>query len=123
MSATACVARYGLERKRHRIEARWSMSYGLELEFADNGERFSRARMKVKRLLRKTSGEYPVKTGRHARARLERAPQTPPIHREGHPHGAEKPPRRRVGMALADLERGLEDTDRRGTPSDVPVSK
>jgi hypothetical protein len=79
--------------------------------------------MKVKRLLRKTSGEYPVKTGRHARAGSSARRKRAPIHREGHPHGGEKPPRRRVGMALADLEHGLEDTDRRGTPSDVPVSK
>ncbi len=29
--------------------------------------------------------------------------------------------RRRVSQAAADLERGLQDTDRRGTPNDIPT--
>ena len=29
--------------------------------------------------------------------------------------------RRRVAQAAADVERGLKDTDRRGTPNDVPA--
>jgi hypothetical protein len=34
--------------------------------------------------------------------------------------GGTKPSRRRVRQALSDIERGLKDTDRRGTPNDVP---
>jgi hypothetical protein len=31
--------------------------------------------------------------------------------------------RRRIAKGAADAERGLKDTDRRGTPSDLPAAK
>ena len=34
-----------------------------------------------------------------------------------------KPSRRLVRQALADIERGLEDTERRGVPSNVPARR
>jgi hypothetical protein len=41
--------------------------------------------------------------------------------RQRHGSGGVKPPRWRVRQALADIERGLEDTERRGKPSNVPT--
>jgi len=43
--------------------------------------------------------------------------------RERRGSGGMKPSRRLVRQALADIERGLEDTERRGVPSKVPGSR
>ena len=43
------------------------------------------------------------------------------LSRQRNGNGGVKPPRRRVHQALADIERGLEDTERRGKPSNVPA--
>jgi hypothetical protein len=37
--------------------------------------------------------------------------------------GGVKPTRRRVRQALSDIERGLEDTERRGAPSNIPTGR
>jgi hypothetical protein len=42
-----------------------------------------------------------------------------------HPGESKVPPQRRarIERAAEDVERGLKDTDRRGTPNDVPAKK